>query len=77
MTSAIGDAKGVDLNSASIEELERVGGLGRERAQRIIQNRPFRSWDDLKRIEGFSDKLVEDLKNAGATLGSQGAEGER
>jgi DNA uptake protein ComE-like DNA-binding protein len=34
MAGAIGDAKNVDLNSASKEELERVGGLGQERAQR-------------------------------------------
>jgi DNA uptake protein ComE-like DNA-binding protein len=68
MTHAIGDAKGVNLNSASLEELDRVGGLGRERARRIVESRPFRSWDDLKRIEGFSDTLVDDLKQAGATL---------
>lgn len=74
MPGAIGDAKGVDLNTASEEELERVGGLGRERARRIVQNRPFRSWDDLKKIEGFSDKLIEDLKQAGATIGGKGGE---
>jgi predicted flap endonuclease-1-like 5' DNA nuclease len=74
MAGAIGDAKGVDLNTASEDELERVGGIGRERARRIIENRPLKSWDDLKRIEGFSDKLVEDLRAAGATLGrSEGA----
>jgi competence protein ComEA len=72
MTSAIGDAQGVDLNTASAEQLDRVGGLGNDRVQRIIQNRPFRSWDDLKRVEGFGDTLVEDLKKKGATLGSGG-----
>jgi DNA uptake protein ComE-like DNA-binding protein len=74
MPGAIGNARGVDLNTASQEELEQVGGLGRERAQRIIENRPIRSWDDLKNIEGFSDKLVEDLRQAGATLGREGRE---
>lgn len=69
MSSAIGDAKGVDLNNASEQDLEKVGGLGRERARRIVENRPFKSWEDVKRIEGFSDKLVEDLKQAGATVG--------
>jgi DNA uptake protein ComE-like DNA-binding protein len=69
MSSAIGDAKGVDLNTASENELEKVGGLGRERAARIVQSRPLNSWEDVKRIAGFSDKLVEDLKQAGANIG--------
>jgi DNA uptake protein ComE-like DNA-binding protein len=72
MANAIGDAQGVDLNSADERALERVGGLGPERARRLIENRPFRSWDDLHRIEGFNDKLVEDLKRSGATLGQPG-----
>lgn len=71
MSNAIGDAEGIDLNSASEQDLERVGGLGRERAQRIVENRPFRSWEDVKRIEGFSDKLVEDLRSAGASIGNR------
>lgn len=75
MPGAIGDAKGVDLNSANQQELERVGGLGQDRARRIIQARPINSWDDLKKIEGFSDILVNDLRQAGATIG--GSRGER
>jgi competence protein ComEA len=70
-TGAIGDAHGIDLNSASEEELARVGGIGRERARRIVETRPFNSWEELKDVEGFSDKLVEDLQNAGATLGAR------
>ena len=68
MSSAIGSANGVNLNKANAEQLEKVGGLGRERAERIVRQRPFEKWEDLKRIEGFSDKLVNDLKNSGATL---------
>lgn len=71
MSSAIGNARGVDLNSASEQDLEKVGGLGRERAQRIVQSRPFKSWDEVKGIEGFSDKLVEDLRSAGASIGNR------
>ncbi len=74
MPGAIGDANGVDLNTASEQELERVGGLGQDRARRIVQQRPFQSWEDVKnKIEGFSDKLVEDLKQAGATIGGRRA----
>ncbi len=73
MPGAIGDANGVDLNTANEQELERVGGLGKERARRIIQSRPLRSWDDVRKIEGFSEKLVEDLRQAGARVGGQKA----
>lgn len=71
MSGAIGDAKGVDLNSAGESELEQVGGLGRERALRIIDARPLNSWDDLKQIPGFSDTLIEDLRRAGARIGRE------
>ena len=62
----------MDLNTASAQELDSVGGLGQDRVRRIIQNRPFRSWNDLKRVEGSGDTLVEELKRKGATLGGQG-----
>ena len=68
MAGAIGDATNVNLNTASEDELEKVGGLGRERAGRLVQNRPYKTWDDVKRVEGFSDKLVEDLQREGAQL---------
>jgi DNA uptake protein ComE-like DNA-binding protein len=73
MPGAIGNANGVDLNSASREELERVGGLGPDRAQRIVQQRPIRRWEDLRKIEGFSDTLVQDLRQAGATIEQKAA----
>jgi DNA uptake protein ComE-like DNA-binding protein len=74
MAGAIGNANGVDLNSASIDQLKNVGGLGEDRARRIVQERPFDSWDDLKnKVEGFSDTLVDDLKQAGARLDRKAA----
>lgn len=69
MPGAIGNAQGVDLNSASPEELDRIGGLGHDRVQRIIQNRPFNSWDDLRQVDGFGGTLADDLRQAGASLG--------
>lgn len=57
MTSAIGNTKGINLNTASAEDLDRVGGLGHDRVRRIIENRPFRSWVDLRK--------------AGATIGGR------
>ena len=77
MADAIGNAHGVDLNSASEQELEQVGGLGCDRARRIIEARPLASWDDVKRIEGFGDKLTSDLQRAGARIGSEGGGGRK
>jgi DNA uptake protein ComE-like DNA-binding protein len=71
MSGAIGDARNIDLNSSSEQELANVGGIGSQRARSIVENRPFRDWEDLKRVEGFSDTLVNDLRQSGATLGSQ------
>ena len=71
-SGAIGDAHGVDLNTASEEELDRVGGLGRERVRRLLEHRPFHRWEDLTRVEGVGETLVDDLRKAGATLGGQG-----
>jgi radical SAM superfamily enzyme with C-terminal helix-hairpin-helix motif len=62
-------ANGVALNTASEEELSMDVGLGPERASRIMASRPFRSWDDVRRIEGLTDAIVDKLQRAGALLG--------
>ncbi len=68
MPDAIGSPRAVNLNTASFEELEGLAGLGREKAKRIIDHRPFESWDDLKRIKGFGENLIRDLKATGAII---------
>ncbi|MFO7178108.1 MAG: helix-hairpin-helix domain-containing protein [Pseudomonadota bacterium] len=68
MGSPITNASGVNLNRASEEELARIGGLGEERAKRMIEKRPFLNWDDLKRVDGFEERLIDDLRRAGAEL---------
>jgi predicted DNA-binding helix-hairpin-helix protein len=65
----VGNASGVDLNNAGMQDLSRIGGLGRVLATRIIEHRPILRWDDLKKIDGFTNKLVNDLRGSGAKLG--------
>lgn len=65
----LGNANGIDLNNSPLYELGRIGGLGLVLAQRIVENRPFRKWDDVKAIEGFNEELVNDLRGSGAKLG--------
>ena len=59
----------LDLNHASEEQLDLEVGLGPERARRLVENRPLASWDDVARIEGFTGRLVEELRARGAALG--------
>ena len=52
----------VDLNEASVGELAALPGIGKTLAERIIANRPYRGVDDLKKLKGFGNKMVERLR---------------
>jgi competence ComEA-like helix-hairpin-helix protein len=53
----------INLNNASVDEISRLPGMDYDKAQTIVQHRPFRSWDDLKRVEGFDESKINNLKN--------------
>lgn len=59
----------MQLNTALEEELARDLGLGPERARRLVESRPFHSWDDVKRIEGLTDAIVLEMARSGVELG--------
>jgi competence protein ComEA len=46
----------IDVNTATEKELRSVPGVGPVIAARIIAARPFRSADDLKKVNGIGDK---------------------
>lgn len=56
----------VNLNTASIDELTAVKGIGPSKAKAIVEHRdkngPFKSVDDLKEIKGFGDKSVDKMR---------------
>ncbi|GGK36497.1 hypothetical protein GCM10010965_31800 [Caldalkalibacillus thermarum] len=55
----------IDINSASFEELQQIVHIGPERAQQIIELRPFYSLDDLLRVDGIGPSRLQDIKDQG------------
>jgi competence protein ComEA len=57
----------VRINSASVEELDKLDGVGPAIAQRIIdyrtENGGFKSVEEIKLVPGIGDKMFEKIKN--------------
>jgi competence protein ComEA len=69
--------KNIDLNTATQQELERIQGIGKDNAKRIVdfrnQNDSFKSWEDLKRVPGITGEILDTLKRQGCTVGGKAA----
>jgi competence protein ComEC len=55
----------IDINTASIEQLQEIMHIGPARAQDLINLRPFSSVDDLGRIKGIGPARIADIKSQG------------
>jgi len=55
----------VNINSASLEELDEIVWIGPATAQKIIDARPFDDVDDLDKVSGIGDVKVGDIKAEG------------
>jgi competence protein ComEA len=60
--AAEGTAAIIDINTADAKTLESLPGVGKATAKAIIEGRPYKSVDDLKRVKGMSDKKIQALK---------------
>jgi len=72
--SSVAQTTKVDVNSADLETLETLPGVGPATAKRIVSGRPFNSLSDLEKVKGLSKAKVDELKDKvtfGPTASSQ------
>lgn len=60
------DGKLVNINSATIDELQTISGIGESKAKNIVEYREkngnFKSIEDIKNVEGIGESLYEKIK---------------
>ncbi len=60
-------AGALDINSASVEDLMTVQGIGQVIAQRIVEfrekNGPYKSVDDLLKVQGIGEKSLAKIRD--------------
>jgi competence protein ComEA len=53
----------VNINTASQSELETLPGIGPSRAQDIIENRPYHSIEEIKKVPGIGEATFQKIKD--------------
>ena len=57
----------VNINTATLEELQTIKGIGKKKAEAILQYRkehgPFRTKEDLLQVKGIGKKALEAIEN--------------
>jgi|SoiMethySBSTD1v2_1073268.scaffolds.fasta_scaffold262049_2 competence protein ComEA len=73
VVGCVADARAaLDLNSASLAQLEALGGVGTTLAARMVEarsNQPFTDWADAqRRVKGLGPKVAAQLSEQGLTI---------
>lgn len=66
LQQAFGTAAGqpLDPNTATVDEIMLLPGVGEVLAERIVEGRPYKSVEDLRRVPGIGEKVFVALKDS-------------
>jgi competence protein ComEA len=57
----------IDINSASAEEFEKIKGIGKKKAEKIIAYRDehgkFSNVDEIQNVKGIGKKIIDIIKS--------------
>ena len=59
----ISSAKRISVNKARVEDLAELKGLSKKLAEAIVKQRPFTSFDDLRRVKGMGPKVLAKVRS--------------
>lgn len=65
LPSFVCGADKVDINTATLAQLDTLTGIGPVYAQRIIDGRPYSSVDELDRVKGIGPATLQKIKDQG------------
>jgi competence protein ComEA len=66
LQEAFGQSLGepLDPNTATVDQIMLLPGVGEVLAERIVEGRPYKSLDDLRRVPGIGEKVFAGLKDS-------------